>query len=190
MLEGRIAANERLSLPELATAMDTSVTPVREALTQLTETGIVVYKPNRGFFVASLDDQEAIEIYKLIRLLESEGLRNSSLSQEDLSDLRSINMEFSQASDNLSRIQLDTLFHQGLIKNYTNQTALKIIEDLRIRLSIHELKFMDLLPSKVSWQMHEDIINHLQNKNVEAAIEVLNNNWETSIHSISDTVNN
>lgn len=186
MLEGRIEANERLSLPELADSMDTSVTPVREALTQLTETGIVEYKPNRGFFVAALADNEAIEIYDLIRLMECEGLRNCTYSSEDLTQLRSINQQFSEASDNLTRIQLDALFHQTLLKGFSNQTALKIIEDLRIRISIHELKFMDLLPSKTSCQMHENLINYLQNEKNLAATKELYNNWETSIQFIKD----
>ncbi|MFK7787257.1 MAG: GntR family transcriptional regulator [Crocinitomicaceae bacterium] len=186
MLEGKVEVNQRLSLPELAAAMDTSVTPVREALTQLTETGIVLYKPNRGFFVAQLDDQKAIEIYQLIRLLESEALRSSYFSQEDLNELRAINEQFLAAEDNLSRIQLDTSFHQALIQNYTNQTSIKIIEDLRIRISIHELKFMNALPSKKSWQMHENIIEHLKNDDIHSAINELNSNWETSIESISN----
>lgn len=187
MLEGKVEVNQRLSLPELAAAMDTSVTPVREALTQLTETGIVLYKPNRGFFVAQLDDQEAIEIYQLIRLLESEALRRSSFSQVDINELRSINKQFLRAEDNLSRIQLDTSFHQALIQNYANKTSIKIIEDLRIRISIHELKFMDALPSRKSWQMHENIIEHLKNKDIHSAIKELHSNWEISIEPISDT---
>ena len=54
MLENSIKPGERISLAAIAKKLDVSVTPIREALTQLSETGIVTYKANRGFFVTEL----------------------------------------------------------------------------------------------------------------------------------------
>ena len=50
ILQGNVNPGERISLPKVASELEVSVTPIREALTQLSETGIVNYIANRGFF--------------------------------------------------------------------------------------------------------------------------------------------
>jgi len=55
MLENKAKPGERISLAALAKELDVSVTPIREALTQLAETGIVTYKANKGFYVTELN---------------------------------------------------------------------------------------------------------------------------------------
>ena len=71
----RIKPGQRLSLPDLARDLGVSATPIREALTQLSESGIVRYIANRGFFVAELSREEAAEIYQLMATLECEAIR-------------------------------------------------------------------------------------------------------------------
>jgi DNA-binding transcriptional regulator YhcF (GntR family) len=52
---GQFAPGARLDETALASRFAVSRTPVREALKQLAITGLVVYRPNRGSVVASLD---------------------------------------------------------------------------------------------------------------------------------------
>jgi DNA-binding GntR family transcriptional regulator len=189
MLNGKIKPNERLSLPEIASELEISVTPIREALMQLTEIGIVTYIANRGFFVAALSESEAIENYQIIALLESQAVKNSIYTAELIGELKEINERFKDESRNAERIYYDKLFHQKLIENYSNQSAKKIIEDIRVKISIYELKFMEMQTSDESYLMHRNIIQHLQKNNYSEAIEELNSNWEISIAHINQTKN-
>jgi DNA-binding GntR family transcriptional regulator len=186
MLNGNIKPNERLSLPQIASELEISVTPIREALTQLTEIGIVTYIANRGFFVTDLKESEAIELYQIISLLEGEALKNCTYKTQQLKELSEINELFKNASNNSDRIEFDTLFHQKLIENYDNKSAKKIIEDIRIKVSIYELKFMGLELSNVSYTMHKKIIEHLSNSNNNEAAKELNANWKISIEHLKN----
>lgn len=186
MLNGNIKPSERLSLPQIASDLEISVTPIREALTQLTEIGIVTYIANRGFFVTDLKESEAIELYQIISLLESEAIKNCSYNNEQLKELFEINEKFKIASKNADRIEFDTLFHQKLIENYDNKSAKKIIEDIRIKVSIYELKFMGLELSNTSYMMHNKIIEHLTQSNINDAIKELIHNWKISIEHITN----
>ncbi|MEM8896379.1 MAG: GntR family transcriptional regulator, partial [Bacteroidota bacterium] len=125
MEQGSVKPGERISLPELAKELEVSATPLREALTQLTETGLVTYIANRGFFVSSLHEQEAIEIYELIAILESQAVLATDFLISDLKELEIINAQFKTAQDSISKLRTDRLFHQKLIQNYSNQTAKK-----------------------------------------------------------------
>lgn len=184
MLKGTIKAGERLSLAQIASDLDVSVTPIREALTQLTETGLVTYKSNRGFFVTELSEQEATEIYEIINLLESEAIRNTYYSAEHIRQLREINKQFSACKDVKDKLHLDKTFHQKLIEKYTNQYALKIVEDIRVRVFIYELEFMNAVPTSESALMHEKIIDFLEAGNTTAAILELGANWKLSVNYI------
>jgi DNA-binding GntR family transcriptional regulator len=74
ILKGQLALGEKLSLAEYAKKLDTSVTPIREAFTQLEIAGILESIPNVGFCIKTLSHKEAAEIYTLIGVLEAHAL--------------------------------------------------------------------------------------------------------------------
>src|SRR5680860_1329108 len=55
MQEGNLEAGQSISLAALARKLKVSVTPVREALTQLQQSQIVQAIPNRGFSIAKVN---------------------------------------------------------------------------------------------------------------------------------------
>ena len=58
LLNGRIAPGERLKLVELSTRFALSQSVIREALARLTEKGLVIATPQRGFRVRGLSIQD------------------------------------------------------------------------------------------------------------------------------------
>lgn len=184
MTDGNVKPGERLSLPGLAKELDVSVTPIREALTQLAETGIITYIPNRGFFVTELSKQEATQIYEAIAVLESAAISAASYSPNHLDQLSALNNSFKKASSPKEQLHFDRLFHQRLISPYTNEYIKKTIEDIRIRVFMYELEFMQSTESLVSFEMHEKIIEHLSKNDRSNASSILKSNWELSINHI------
>ncbi len=184
MEEDKVIPGERLSLPGIAKELEVSVTPVREALTQLTETGIVTYKANRGFFVRELNEQEAIEIYEIITLLEGEAIKKSTFSADQIKQLKAINQDFKNAQSGKDKLRFDRLFHQKLIENYSNTYAQKIIEDIRVRVLMYELKFMISIPAEDSYEMHEKMISCLEEGAIHQVVKELASNWKISIDHI------
>ena len=185
MAEGKIAPGHRISLPSIAEALEVSATPVREALSQLVETGIVTYIPNRGFFVTELNTNEALELYELITMLESAAVKQSSFTKAQLAELKLINANFAKASHATERLKLDMAFHKCLIKSYTNQYAHKLIEDIRLRIFIYEHVYMTHVPHNNSVEMHHALIDALEHKDVSKAIKILQENWAISIEHIN-----
>lgn len=184
MVQNKWQPGVRISLPTLASQLGVSTTPVREALTQLIETGIISYIPNRGFFVTELSKQEALEIYEIISMLEAEAIQKSEFTTLQIQQLHSINQSFKEASNPLKKLQKDMQFHQKLIENYTNQYAQRILENIRVRIFIYEHEFMAGQPTEASAQMHDALIQYLEAGDVKNAIQQLKNNWEISIQQI------
>jgi len=74
---GELRAGEQVRQDALAAQLGVSRVPLREALKMLEGEGQVVYHPRRGYFVATLDLADLVEVYRLRELLEAEAVRSA-----------------------------------------------------------------------------------------------------------------
>jgi DNA-binding GntR family transcriptional regulator len=70
IVSNELAPGQALSIEALAASLDTSPTPVREALIRLDADGLVVFEPHRRVRVAPLTEQAAIDAFEARRILE------------------------------------------------------------------------------------------------------------------------
>ncbi len=70
IVEGQIAAGEKLNERELAARLKVSRTPLREALKLLTAEGLVEHLPNRGVVVSQLDAVAVAQAFEVMAALE------------------------------------------------------------------------------------------------------------------------
>ena len=82
---GRLQPGRRLPIEELASALDISPMPVREALRRLDSVGLVEHVPHRGAWVTRLSVADVAEIYEVRLSLEPLAVRHAAvrLSPED-----------------------------------------------------------------------------------------------------------
>lgn len=66
ILSQKIPPGEKLTLKNLKEQFDVSSTPIRDALTRLTEDGLVNYYSNVGVSVISLNEQDLTELYQFM----------------------------------------------------------------------------------------------------------------------------
>ena len=178
MRNGDIDPKKSISLAALGRELDVSVTPIREALTQLQTSNIVEAIPNRGFFIPELSNDEAKNLYQLVVSLESLAIQNSTFSNDAINKLVEANAIFKNADDEIQRINADIDFHEVLTSNYENPIALKILSDLKTRIFFYEMDFMSKAENYTdSDEEHQQIIEFLKTKHITKACEVLQNNW-------------
>jgi DNA-binding GntR family transcriptional regulator len=75
IIRGELAAGTRLIANKLAAQFAVSATPVREALVELQQSGIVELQHNRGALVRPFGRKEVRDFYAVRRLLECEAVR-------------------------------------------------------------------------------------------------------------------
>lgn len=75
ILSNKIRPGGRLNESELARQFQTSRAPIREALQQLLEQGLVLNSPRRGMFVVTLEEEEIQKINSVRLILEAEALK-------------------------------------------------------------------------------------------------------------------
>jgi len=78
ILDGTLSAGARLKEDELATQLEVSRTPVREALRKLAADDLVVLEPNRGARVREYQAHELDDLYRLRAVLEGYAARRAA----------------------------------------------------------------------------------------------------------------
>lgn len=178
MTKGQLDAGKTINLAALARKLDVSVTPIREALTQLQQSKLIKAIPNRGFIIAEPNYTEAKDLYELVAELEVLALENSVFESATIEALKQQQIIFKGAEDTLSRIHAKLEFHRILTQHYKNALAQQILTDLKTRIIFYERAFMsdDSIYAK-SDNQHDGIISAIEDDNVPTASLVLKMNW-------------
>lgn len=117
IVSGQLAAGSRLTEIKLAQALGISRGPLREAIRELVDIGLVVSKPYKGLFVRDITLKDLNEIYSLRTTLEQFAFRQcwDKRDANSISDLRDRNAALSRTimenSDPYAAIQRELDLH-------------------------------------------------------------------------------
>jgi DNA-binding GntR family transcriptional regulator len=116
ILDGRLKPGTPIRQETVAREFGTSRIPVREALRQLENEGLVTIVPHSGARVATLDFEECLEIYKIRERIEplafAESVGRLRGEQLEMLDLLAGEIEAS-VNDEKAWIDIDRRFHLG-----------------------------------------------------------------------------
>jgi DNA-binding GntR family transcriptional regulator len=113
VLSGEMRPGMRIRQELLAAPFGASRIPVREALKQLENEGLVVLAPNRGAWIADVNSEESVEVYKIREAVEPLAIFESvpSLTDADIDSLDATVRELECVTTLEGYIQLDREFH-------------------------------------------------------------------------------
>jgi DNA-binding GntR family transcriptional regulator len=96
---GELAPGAKLRVDDIAEHCRVSPVPVREALKQLQNEGVVINEPRRGYWVAKLSFDDFSELQHITSLLETEAirLRVPHLRDADLDRMTHLRVEMEEA---------------------------------------------------------------------------------------------
>lgn len=138
IVSGVFLPGTHLKESDLAEQMSVSRSPVREALRQLEEEGLIIAIPNQGCYVKTFTAQEIEEIFTIRGILENLAceliIRGNTLDPSAwnfLEDLILAQKEAAETRDYVRLIKLDMDFHEYLCKKSGFQRLLKMWQSLR-----------------------------------------------------------
>lgn len=90
ILSGKVASGEHLREKQLCEELEVSRTPLREALNQLSNEGLVDFRSHCGYSAATLSSEEAQRLQELRRIVESKVASMAAIraNQEQIKALR------------------------------------------------------------------------------------------------------
>jgi len=135
IITGELAPGEQVVQDALAERFGVSRVPLREALKILEGEGQVIYRPHRGYFVASLDLDDLREVYRIRDLLESEAITVAvariTAAELDAAEAALDDMERAARHDNLlAMTEANRRFHFCLIEAAQMPRLLRLVRIL------------------------------------------------------------
>jgi DNA-binding GntR family transcriptional regulator len=135
ILAGDLKPGTRVLEVQVASSMGVSRAPVREALRQLEQEGLIQFFPHRGAIVTGLPDDEIDVIYQLRATIEGEAITRVCANataqdierlEESLAEIRSVR----EGGDMTKIAEADLHFHQTLVELSGFKLLLKVWSSL------------------------------------------------------------
>src|SRR5699024_1959213 len=129
IFDWRLTPGQKINISHLSKELEISSIPLREALSRLHSTKLVLFEPNKGYRVSEiLDDNEMLQLMEARTLIEKNAvvhvIRNNSLEIIDhlndiTEEMSNLNVEKSYKKV-LKFVHLDQQFHSVILKAANN----------------------------------------------------------------------
>ena len=137
IIEGTLAPGTEFNQAQIAEQLGVSRGPIREALGQLEQEGLVQSTPYKGVIITPLTRKYVEELYSVRTALELLGLDYSidHMTDADIQHLDEIvdDMRAAARSSDLDRlVEVDLYFHEYLLQQAQHELALKLWRMLEV----------------------------------------------------------
>lgn len=192
VLNGELAPGERIIEQKLAEEFHSSRGPIREALRQLEQEGLIEYSRNVGCSARKITTEDVYEIYLLRSSLEMAAIRHYEchFSNEEIQEMQMIVEQMQQLKQNeLDEIyRLDREFHGKII----NKAGLP-----RLMKEWEALNFGNLIAAAFSGPyrhdlaerqhvIHTDLLSVLKCGNTEEACQAIYKHYMSPVKKLLD----
>lgn len=196
IVQGVFSPGQQINESVLASQLQTSRGPVREALQRLCQEGILVSRRNRGVFVLELATEDIKEIYAVREAVEStaaDALLDAG--QERVNDtcqaLKATIRDMAQqvaASDWQAIARLDMDFHSTFVAGAGNTRLIRIYETLAAESRMCILNLAVAYPRiDVLVQEHQNILDLLEAGDREALHKAITRHMEKAVIDLTTT---
>lgn len=185
IVNGELKPGEKINEFELAEEIGISRGPVREALRQIEQEGLVSYVPNKGCTVKKLNEKEIYEMSLIRANLEilAVDVCEGIFRQETIAKMEDciVNMKLYEEKKNLGKIIAeDQKFHELIVKESGFPILLKLwhmLDGTNISVYTTMESINELCWGKIS-SNHNRILDIIKTGNIETIQDILKNHYE------------
>ncbi|MDO9508466.1 MAG: GntR family transcriptional regulator [Thermovirgaceae bacterium] len=183
ILRGLIPPGKILRQGEIAAELGLSHIPVREAMRQLEAEGFVEIIQNRGAVVKGLTSEDAMEIFSIRILIESEALRLAmpGLDEKIFRKCEFINSEIGDEQDVHRWCGLNWDFHKCLYEAAQSPRLLQLIQNLYSNVDRYLRIYLEVEDYRsIGSQEHASILEACRAGDADLAVAALRLHLENS----------
>jgi DNA-binding GntR family transcriptional regulator len=184
---------ERLNEVDLAKQLNVSRTPIREALNRLVIEGFLTTRLNKGFFVRSLDPNEAFSLYEFRSAVESAvvSIACDRATEEELQDIERFVHASKDTKDDvlaINLLKLDEEFHERLARATHNEEFVRTIRGINGR--IHFVRWVDMQNGRRAQTQNEhlQIVLAMKKRDAQRASQLMHDHISRRLDQIVDVI--
>ena len=168
IMSGRLKPGDRVAESVIARDLGISRAPVREAGRLLESAGLLISRPNRGFFVRTMESGDLDSLYELRLAIEREAAARLTRqgAQEVIPALRrqmETMLDLASTDQIAAQVQADMEFHRLMIEGCGNRRFLSVFDQVasEIQLCVALIGHVNDAPDNIA-RNHELIIAALE----------------------------
>jgi DNA-binding GntR family transcriptional regulator len=195
IIESVLQPGQPINEENLASELQISRTPVREALQRLEIEELIIRQPNGRLKVAPISTQEVKEIFHIRGLLEGLLIREATIkaTAEDIQKLGSITQHIVEAAENDKRedvVKFGSEFHTTVYHLSGNKTAVKML----VQLNDHISRYRRIAPTESNTRgkkaalEHKEIFAAIEQKDFEKAELLMRNHINNSLAAAIESI--
>ena len=191
---GRFSMGERVTEKAVASLLDVSRTPAREALGLLGESGFLEVLPNGGYMVPFIEEEDIIDIFFVRTQLEVPAVRlavkNAERSDVDrLEEMIAVISKAAKSDDPDSFLELVMEFRKNLFELSGNRhLASSIIKLDSLTECIKLFAMADISVRKTAVSAYRALIDAIENGDSRAAVAIIKEHHEHGIDSYNNAL--
>jgi len=172
ILNRSLLPGTQLKESELVKKLGVSRTPIREALSQLAQEGVIEIFPNKGAFVKSWEKEEVVEVLIIREVLEGLAARLACahLTVDMIDKIEKHLVDYQESR--ISYEQADERFHSDIINASKSRRLMELIQSTHDNLEMMDMRKVNFENSEriqESMKEHYQIIDALRKCDKEKA---------------------
>lgn len=192
IVSGRLKPGQKLDEPALAEHYQVSRTPVRDALRQLSGTGLVRILPNRGAWVAEIDPQQLEELFEACAEIDAlcarlAAVRLTGIERRQLELAHAQSSQFVATGDDAGYAVCNERLHDLVYQGSRNTALVDIARGLRQRASPFRLPqfYVHNARMSASYDEHDALVTAVLAGDAEAAWSAMHDHiTNSSVHVV------
>ncbi len=170
---GYLKPGERLDIGKLARHYETSITPLRDAFSLLSQEGLVIIKPRSGYFVCQITVRQLHDLFEVREILETAAIQRA-VERITLEQLEQLTHDYTGYDDESYDRYIDEnrRFHCLIAQTSGNDELVQMLGRVHDQLA----RFMFLFfryTVKTQEKTHASIIEALRARDTEAALKAI-----------------
>ncbi|MBI9096552.1 MAG: GntR family transcriptional regulator [Sphaerochaeta sp.] len=176
-------SNDIITIHSLVSEFNVSKTPIREALLELCDEGLLKSIPKFGYEVVPFQESQVMQVFKFRCLLETGAMESywDMLTNKEhidtLNTLIDVSESLRDVANPLERWEHTVKFHLTLATFYQNEylsnQLQKAIRLLGIAYARSSLSLLNPIDRQLGEECHRDIVKGIEENNKEKALEAL-----------------
>ncbi|WP_458114188.1 GntR family transcriptional regulator [Arthrobacter sp. R1-13] len=196
IVQGSIRPGQQINEYVLASQLNMSRSPVREAVQRLCQEGILVYRRNHGVFVSQIERHDLKEIYKVRESVDSAAAgrlldgspRQIKATCEVLKEIVNEMAKQVDTSDQHTMAGLELQFHSALVSGAGNSRLIRIYKTLAAESRMCNVDLVFSHEQRVVLvEEHQDIVDRLEAGDREGLLTAIKRHMQKAVEDLAAT---
>lgn len=186
ILSRELSEGDDITLEGIASQLEVSITPVREAFQLLDNEGLIHLRPNKGAVVLGVNEKAIKDHYETRAILESESVYKVCSNNSDISEIQNAfecAMEALKENDSSKYSNYNQAFHMAIWNAAGNDKITSLLSSMWNGLSMGH-KVTEEAYAHISVNEHEAIMQAIQDRDAEKAKKLMREHITRSMENI------